>query len=557
MLRSFRALNYGLFRQIEMDWSSGFTAVTGESGAGKSQLLAAMLSLLGERWDSSKFGPLANMVKLAGEFEVGAEHPLWSQLADFDLEPDDMLTVTREVSPDARSIFRIQGRTVPRQTVADIAPWLIEVMHQGHVSRFSNNEAWTEWLDRYLNLLPLVDEVTAAYTEWQALVKQQEQLALEMLDVHDWTRQREILEEIDQAQIQPGEDSQLTEQLERFRSLNRLQQAYERVYRLIEDDSEHGLLSLLRMWEREVAQLAQLDPRVDPLRDQVLTVVETTLDVRHELAKWWEDFERDPLLQERLEARSDLLAQLKRRYGPDLDSVLAYAEQIRQDLERHQTMAVRSAQLSETVKIKEAHYRKLAKSLSEARQSGMLATGRALTKLLQQLEMPAADLSLRIEAAAPGPRGMDAVTFWFSANLGRDPLPLPKSASGGELARIGLSMAVLVRGEPASTLWLDEVDTGLGGRSAARVAAMMADLGKELQIIAITHQPVVASRADHQVIVKKSTDAEHTEAQISLVNDEERVEEVARMLSGGVEPTALQHARLLLGDPRSLRRRRS
>ncbi len=330
--------------------------------------------------------------------------------------------------------------------------------------------------------------------------------------------------------------------------MNRLEQAYERAYRLIEEDREEAVLSQLRVLQRELEQLGQLDSQLSPLGEQIAAAVEVALDVRHALARWWEDFDRNPLLQEQLEARSDQLAQLKRRYGPELHQVADYARELRQTLDRHLSVDRRSRALAAEVESREREYRTLAQALSEARQSGLSQAGVALTQLLRELEMPSAELIIRMEPVSPGPRGLDSVTFWFTANLGRDPAPLPRSASGGELARIGLSMAVLVRGEPASTLWLDEVDTGLGGRSAARVANMMADLGQRVQIIAITHQPVVASRAVAQVVVRKITHHGLTEAETRVADAPARIEEVARMLSGEADATALEHAQRLL-DP--------
>ena len=546
MLRAFRVRNYALFRDAYVEWPSGFTALTGESGAGKSQLLGALLSTLGQRWEASNMGPFGPSTMLTATFEVGAAHALWEGLAGLDLSADDLLSVSREVNAEGRSLFRLQGRLVPRQAVTDIAPWLLEVMHQGHVSRFANHQVFLDWLDHYLQLEDQLTPVKESFHLWQIKLREQEELVREALDERDWTVSRDALAEIEEAQIRPGEDRDLSEKLDRFRSMSRLDEAYQRAYQLFEGDGEDGTLTRLRLLERELSQLAQWDNGLAELSEKMVIATENSIDVRHQLEQWWDGLDRDPVMQERIEARSHQLAQLKRRYGPELDDVIAYGQTLRLELEHHQDIVDRIARLARQVRAHEKHYLDLAGSLSAARRQGVKRAGQALTDLLRQLEMPSAELTIKLQAGTASAFGTDGVSFWFSANAGRELAPLPRGASGGELARIGLAMAVLVQAEPVSTLWLDEVDTGLGGRSAARVAEMLRDLGKTVQVIAITHQPVVASAANAQVMVAKRSADQRTEAHLALLDGDARVVEVARMLSGGVDPTALTHAKRLL-----------
>ena len=546
MLRSFGVRNYALFRDAYVEFPRGFTALTGESGAGKSQLLGALLSTLGQRWEASNMGPFGPSAMLTATFEVGTKHPLWEMLAGLDISADDLLSVSREVNAEGRSLFRLQGRLVPRQAVTDVGPWLVEVMHQGHVSRFANHQVFLDWLDHYLNLEALKAQVKESFHLWQSKLREHEELLRLALQERDWTASREALAEIEEAQIRLGEDRDLSEKLDRFRSMNRLEEAYQRAYRLFEGDGEDGTLTRLRLLDRELSQLAQLDNGLAELSEKMVVAVENSIDVRHQLEQWWDGLDRDPAMQERIEARSHQLAQLKRRYGPELDDVISYGQTLRQELERHQDVVDRSARLATQVRAQENRYLDLAGSLSSDRRQGVKRAGQSLTGLLRQLEMPSAELTIKLQTGAATAAGTDVASFWFSANAGREPAPLPRGASGGELARIGLAMAVLVQAEPVSTLWLDEVDAGLGGRSAARVAEMLRDLSKTVQVIAITHQPVVASSANAQVMVAKRSADQRTEAQLALLHGDARVLEVARMLSGGVDPTALTHAKRLL-----------
>lgn len=548
MLRLLHFINFGLFREVKIECWSGFQAITGESGSGKSQLLSGLETLLGGRWDSTKLGGYGDACQLRAEFEIGESHPAWDLLSDFGVEPDDVLLLRRDINGEGRSLFRAQGQTVPRQVVGDLMPLLVEFLHQGHVARFGDTDAWSRWLDRYLKLDNLVAQTMVAFATWQAGLAEEDALRVEMLDHQDWTRLAEELEEIDAAEIVSGEDSALHDQLGRIRSMNRMAEAYQKVFQLLDEEVDGGIVSRLRSLDRELTTLVQIDPRIDRHRESVLVSLEAMTDVRHGLQAWWEDLDRDPEAQERVEARSDVIAHLKRRFGPELLDVLQYADRVRSMLDRHASLNRQLVDLGDRVRELEGAYRELAGQLSEARASAAFDAGWALAEVVQALEMPLATIEIRISPGAARPRGTDIVSVWFSANAGIDPGPLPKSASGGELARVALGMSALLQDGPDVTMLLDEVDTGLGGRSAARVGRMLSQLGRRQQVLAITHQPVVAAAADHQIVLQKNLSRERTEAQAVVIDGEARVLEVARMLSGGTDQTALDHARQLLTE---------
>ncbi len=549
MLRSLRLVNYGLFRDVRVEWSDGFTAITGESGAGKSQLLEGLVALLGERWDTQRMGPFAESTQIAAEFEIGREHPLWAAIGEgFGIEADDGLSVRRDVNGDGRSLFRLQGQLVPRQVIRKTVPLLLDLLRQGHVTRLTSVEAGADWLDRFWGLAELGREVRVAYEAWRRIEREWEQVSEDVnpQTVKTW---QEDLQTIEDAAVRSGEDEALRDQLLRFRSLNHLQADYRAAAALIDEEADGGALARVRQLSQHLQQMAALDHRLGPLYDDVVGVVETLTDMKYAMYRWWEALEQDPATQAAVEARSDLLARLKRRFGPELDDVLAYAERLRQDLADYRMLAVRREQLRAEARTAEDRYRTAAAALSAARRAGAKAATAALTDLAQQLEMPAASVVVAVEPGEPRAHGMDAVALWFSANRGQELAPLTKAASGGELARVGLAMAVLASDEEDGSLLLDEVDTGLGGLSAKRVAELLGELAGRRQIIAITHQPVVASRAEHQDVVSKSEREGVTEATATSIVGEDRVREVARMLSGSLDPTALSHARRLLsGD---------
>ncbi len=550
MLRSLRLVNYGLFRDVRVEWSAGFTAVTGESGAGKSQLLEGLVALLGERWDTQRMGAFANATRIAAEFEIGREHPLWAAIGEgFEIEADDGLSVRREVNGEGRSLFWLQGELVPRQLIRKTVPLLVDLLRQGHVARLTSAEAGVDWLDRFLGISELAREVRLAHEAWRRIERELAELSDQHADPGTVEAWQEDLETIERASVRPGEDSALHDQLVRFRSFNHLQADYQAAAALIDEEADGGALARIRQLGQHLQRMVALDNRVAPLYDDVSGVVETLTDMKYALYRWWEAMEQDPVTQAAVEARSDLLARLKRRFGPELEDVLAYAERLRQDLDNYRTLGVRRERLAAEARSAEERYRTVAEALSARRRAGAEQARAALTDLVRQLEMPAASVVVKVEPGEPRARGMDTVSLWFAANRGQELGLLTKAASGGELARVGLAMAVLASDESEGSLLLDEVDTGLGGVSAKRVAELLAELAERRQIIAITHQPVVASRADRQVVVSKAERQRVTEASATNLVGEDRAREVSRMLSGSLDATAMVHARRLLsGD---------
>lgn len=550
MLTALNLANYGLFRELAVEFGPGFTAVSGESGAGKSQLLQSLAILLGERWDPSRMGRFSERARIGAAFALPAASPVWAELAAMGIEADDYLTVSRDVSADGRSLFRLQGQVVPRQAVRALAPWLVDILSQGSVSRMASPAFQLEWLDRTLGLSPLRQETESAFREWQRCVEAERQAVEAGLDDAAAADLEADLAAIEDVSPEPGEDARLAEELVRVRGLRRLQEGFREAMAVLSEEGEATPAERLRQAAHTVQAMAGIDGGLEAIGEGLVDLVERLADLRYQFERWWETLEVDPLSVERIEARADAIAQLKRRFGPELKDVLATRERLTRTLERHYDGEAHRKALREAAQRAREHYRQRAAELGERRREGSEAAAVRLRDLLRQMEMPAAEVAIRVEEAEPHRFGNDEATVLFSANRGLALMPLGKAASGGELARAVLAMTVMAQDLPEAALVFDEVDAGLGGVSASRVGELLASLGRRAQVIAVTHQPTVASRAVRHLVVAKQVVADHTVARVAVVEGEARTREIARMLSGEAHEAALDHARELLGEGR-------
>lgn len=551
MLTSLSLANYGLFRDLAVEFGPGFTAVSGESGAGKSLLIQSLPALLGERWDQSRMGAFGDRVRIGGVFALPPESPVWTELEAFAIEPDDYLSVSREVTPDGRSLFRAQGQVVPRQAVRSLAPWLVDILSQGAVSRMASGAFQLEWLDRTLGLSLLRAETDGAFRDWQRCVEEERRAGEEGLDDATAARLEEDLATIEEVSPEAGEDERLSADLVRVRGLRRLQEGFREAMAVLSEEGEGTPAQRLRQAARTVQAMTAIDENLNGVGDGLVELVERLSDLRYQFERWWDALEIDPWAVERIEARADAIAQLKRRFGPDLDDVLAARERLTLALERHHSGEAGRKALRDAVRAAYERYREPADRLAQRRRAGAEEAALRLRDLLRQMEMQAAEVAIRLEETEPHRFGTDQITVLFSANRGLDLMPLGRTASGGELARVVLAMTVMAQDLPEAALVFDEVDAGLGGVSAARVGELLADLGRRAQVIAVTHQPTVASRAGRHLVVMKLGADGRTEARAAPVEGEARTREIARMLSGEVHEAALEHARELLGGDRT------
>lgn len=548
MLRALRIENFALFRDAELEFGDGFTVITGESGTGKSLCVEAISVGLGARHAADRTGPHASGTRIRLTFEVGTDHAVWSVLSPIGIAVDDWLVMQRDVTAEGRSVFRAQGQIIPAQAVREAAARLVQSTWQHQALVIAEPGYLLGWLDRFGGAATVRGRVEATYREWQAAVRERQALAEDTADPAMIDERRALLTEIVDLDLKPGEDEELTRQLARLRAGQRLIEGYGEIRQMLEGEPDGGILANVDALVRQIGALGRVDPDLagaEELAGQAVAVLD---ELRLTLGNWARNLELDAGLLERTEARADRIARLKRRLGCELPEILALRDQLQTDIARMENRAWELSQLDRRVADLEAVYRGAAAELSRMRAEAALKAEEALTAVVRQMEMPAAVVTFRLGSAKPQASGMDLVECGFMAGPGQPARPLAKVASGGELSRVALGLAVLDGTRSPRTLIFDELDAGLGGASADRVGRFLQQLGDFTQVLAVSHQPTVAAKARGHWVIEKVVRGGVTESVARAATSADREREIARMLSGSGDRVALEHAQQLLTE---------
>ena len=549
MLSELVVEDLGPIARAELVLRAGSSALTGETGAGKTLLVTAVTLLAGGRADRGIVRDGAAEARVEGRFVVPAGHPSVAVLEARDLldDPNDEIeiVVTRTIS-ESGSRARINGRLVPVAALAELGAALVEIAGQHEHHRLSSPRAQRELLDRFAgeNALDLSTNVAETVRE---LVRLEREVA--DLEASERERARELdilkfeIEELEGSGIRVGETAELTAEARRLENAELLGGALvEAGTRLVgergaDDSVQSGIESLRRA--------AEADPELVSFVDRLENVSAELRDVGSELSRGVQ--EPDPTALEAVRERLGELARLRRKYGDDEAEVVAYLERARARSEElaNQSHSIETAH--EAIEKLRARATKSATALSESRRAAAGKLAGSVTESLAELAMPGAEFVVDVEPTDLYEGGLDAVTFRVATGPGEKPRPLTKVASGGELSRISLGLHLLARGSEAPTMIFDEVDAGVGGAAARSVGEALGALGSdETQVLVVTHLPQVAAFASsHYRVVRR--DGARRDVVVEAVDGTDRVEELSRMLAGLPESdTAREHAQELL-----------
>ncbi|MDP8923650.1 MAG: DNA repair protein RecN, partial [Chloroflexota bacterium] len=568
MLAQLTIRDFAIIDRLTIEWSPGLNVVTGETGAGKSIIIDAVGALLGGRVTPDMVRTGAPRATVEGIFDLSDVKDLDELRAALDehgLELEDGgLILTRDVAGTGRrGVARINGRAVPTAVLQQVGEHLVDIHGQSeHLSLLRPREH-LELLDRYAGLGPQRARLAGLVAELRAVEREQ-------VRVRDEARQaqreqqllRHEVDEIDAAGLAPGEEEELALQRGRLRNVERLRAAVIGAYAAITGDEDHsGAADLVGQGSLALGGVVSIDPA---LNDQVelLDAAATQLDdAARALRKYLDGIEDDPEGLQVVEERLLLIADLKRKYGDTIEAIGAYAERARSRLEAVERQDELIAQLDARRGELRAQVGALAGELSMRRRAAAAELERAVVAELRDLNMRArfvvrmeqADDTAGVPVALAGPErrdgaeggadaqrslafdltGVDRVEFLIAPNPGEEPKGIGRIASGGELARIALALkTVLSRVDRRGTLIFDEVDTGVGGRSAPVVGEKLWALTGEHQVFCVTHMPQVAAYADAHQVVAKGTDERSTRVVVRSLSPEERAEELAQMLGG-------------------------
>ncbi len=547
MLQHLRITNYLLIEQLELDLAPGLTIITGETGSGKSILIGALGLAMGGRADAG----LARDPRHRCVIELELDAPngaLDGWCNDAGVPVEHPLIIRRQLEPGGRSRAFVNDTPVRLDQLRDLGERLIHVHSQHHTLLLNDPRFQLGLVDQVAGHAKAVTAYRADHKAWRAV---EEELARTRAEEDRARAELDYLafqlDELDQAQLKDGEQEKLEEELTRAEHAGELVAALQLAERSLTGDG--GITPGLAALRQQLARAARHDAGLAALVERLQAAAIELGDIAADADRMASTVRMDPAQAARLRDRVDLLVRLQVKHRvKGTDALIALREDLRARHARIGSLGDRITALGEQASAMRRHVHATAERLSGARREAMPQLAVEVEKALHQLGMPHARFLFEHRITEPGPDGMDAVQARFSANKDREPGPLEKVASGGELGRVMLALLERsAEGLGLGCLVFDEIDTGVSGEVADRVGELMAVMARRRQVIAITHLPQIASKADMHLLVHKDSTAENVTTRIRPVLADERVEVLARMLSGRrTTKAALDNARDLL-----------
>ncbi|MFF3460052.1 DNA repair protein RecN [Streptomyces sp. NPDC002730] len=575
-----RIRSLGVIDDAVVELSPGFTAVTGETGAGKTMVVTSLGLLLGGRADPALVRIGAKAAVVEGRISVSADGPaaVRAEEAGAELE-DGMLLISRTVSAEGRSRAHVGGRSVPVGVLGELADELVAVHGQTDQQGLLRPARQREALDRYAG-----GAVTGPHAKYAAAYRRLRAVSVELDELTTRARERAQeadllrfgLNEIAGAEPRAGEDVELAAEAERLGHAEALASAASLAHGALagnpEDPEGVDATTLVAGAGRALDAVRSHDPALAGLADRMGEISILLGDVAGELAGYADNLDADPLRLAAVEERRAALTGLTRKYdgtGEGIAAVLAWAEESAGRLTELEGDDDRIGELAAERDALRSELSGLAQALTDARTEAAARFAEAVTAELASLAMPHARVSFDIRqtesvdeasgvevggrAVVYGPSGVDEVELLLAPHPGAPPRPIAKGASGGELSRVMLAVEVVFAGtDPVPTYLFDEVDAGVGGKAAVEIGRRLAKLAKSAQVVVVTHLPQVAAFADRQLLVEKTNDGTVTRSGVTVLEGEDRVRELSRMLAGQEDSeTARAHAEELLATARA------
>ena len=550
MLLEISIKNFAIIEEISLNFEKGMTVLTGETGAGKSIIIDAMNMMLGSRATTDVIRHGAPKAEIEGLFAVESNRHLTALFEEQGLEWTDELIIRREILQNGRSVSRINGQMVNLSVLKAVGQHLVDIHGQHDQEELMRPQLHITMLDEFGDAVFFQTKVAYRQTfeDYKRLRKQvvelqrnqQENKArIEMLEFQ--------IAEIEAVALEVDEDLRLEQERQRLLNHKMIADTLTNAYTML-DAEEFSSLANVRSAMNDLESIEEYDPTYKELSSQLSETFYALEDITKRLEDVVDGLEFDGNRLMQVESRLDLIHSITRKYGGQVKDVLEYLAQITKEYSLLTGSDLSSEELEKELKRLEKSLVSLAQDLSDQRHALAQALENEIQQELADLYMDKARFQVRFSKAKFNREGNEAVEFYISTNPGEDFKPLVKVASGGELSRLMLAIkSAFSRKEGKTSIVFDEVDTGVSGRVAQAIAAKIHKIGQNGQVLAISHLPLVIAAADYQFYIEKISDAHSTVSTVRLLNREERIEEIAKMLAGeDLTEAARQQAEQLL-----------
>lgn len=557
MLTHIQIRDFAIIDAVELELGPGLTVLTGETGAGKSILVDALLLSAGGRAGAEVVRHGAERAEVSATFAIQKNTAATAWLAEQSIEHEGECVLRRVVAADGRSRAYVNGQAMPVQSLRQLGETLVDVHGQMEYQSLVRRSAQRELLDQSGEHEELLANVTDAWRTWSLIKEERDRAAasaqdrearLELLRYH--------VSELKALDLKEGEAEELGIERQRLSQRGRLASGAREIIQLLREAEEVSAEQAISRALSTARMVSELDPQFMPMTkliDESLIALREGVEA---VERYESELEADPQRQEWVEQRLAAMESIGRKHRVEVGGLLALQSELQEEFQRLDSLEASMAQIEKRLEQAQQKFRASCSKLTSARQSAAHSLSESITALMQTLGMPGGKFQIEVRPAdAPGATGADEIEFMVSANPGQPPRPLAKVASGGELSRISLAIQVAAvqsdaMADSLACLVFDEVDAGVGGGVAEIVGRQLRTLGERAQALCVTHLPQVASQAHAHVRVTKLTDGKTTRTALHPLTADERVEEIARMLGGiNVTDKAREHAAEMLRPP--------
>ncbi len=549
MLRELHIKNIAVIESITVSFNDGFHALTGETGAGKSILIDSINMALGGRTPKDLIRTGADSASVDMVFEPSLS--VLKKLEEMGVDDEDgFVYISRQITVDGKSKCRVNGRQVPLSLLKEISEYLLTIHGQNDNQSILSPKTHIYFVDEYGNHTELLNKY---YDQYKKVKDIEEKLSSLIVDETDKERRIDLLNyqinEISSANLHSGEETELEERREYLAHIEQIventNEAYDELYG---DENREGAFDKIVSSVRSMEIISSFDEKLNSFYEGLSSISADLEDITHELKTYIGriDYQQGEL--DMIEDRLAVISDLKRKYGSSVEEILAFLNNAENELSQIENSDATRIALEEELQKEYKVLSSIANELSEAREKTAIKLQTNIMEELADLDMQKMRFSVMIEpmknddgSVKYTSKGCDRVEFLISSNPGEELKPLAKIASGGEMSRIMLAIkSILADGDIVETLVFDEIDTGVSGRAAQKIAEKICMLAKERQILCITHLAQIASMADTHFLIEKNSDDNNTKTTVTTLNDDERKNELARII-GGVKVTDLTY----------------